>query len=122
MAEALPVPASGFRIDPVAAWRFGIAFGQGAALAILFHIFSRNWSPEAVFVCVPIAAVLLTAPLVLTQGWTVLPRATLWRWAALAAVLVAALGFYDAWRRNAEAMQLFPRDARPTAPLMLGMV
>jgi hypothetical protein len=122
MAEVLPVPASGFRLDPVAAWRFGIAFAQGLALAILFHIFSRNWSPEAVSTSVPLAAVLLTAPLVLIQGWTVMPRPTLLSWAALAAVLVAALGFYDAWRRNADAMQLFPRDARPTAPLMLGIV
>src|SRR5690348_11457531 len=122
MAEVLPALTSGFRIEPVAVARFGIALAQGIALALLFHVVSRNWSPDIAPISVPLALVLLTAPLILIQGWSVIPRGALWRWAAFAAVCAAGLGLYDAWRRSADAMQVFPRDARASIPLTAGVV
>jgi hypothetical protein len=92
MPESLVTP-------DVATARLGIGLAQGVLLYLLYRASQQHaWPATLPLLFSPLLLTCLLAPLVLASSLGHLTRRQLLRWVACAAILVAALGCYDAWR------------------------
>lgn len=119
MPESLVTPR-------IATARLGIGLAQGTLLYFLYHASQlRAWPASEPLLFAPLLMMALLAPLVLASSMGHMARRQLLRWVAFAAVLVAALGWYDVWR-GADLATAAPALAHgpgsggiPSAPLCI---
>jgi hypothetical protein len=92
MPESLVTPR-------IATARLGIGLVQGALLYLLYNASQhRAWPATQPLLFAPLLTMALLVPLVLVSSLGHMTRRQLLRWVASAAILVAALGWYDIWR------------------------
>jgi hypothetical protein len=105
--------------------RLLIGLLQGGLLYLLYRAFDDHaWPATAPQVFAPLCLVAGLAPVLLVSGLGHMPRRSLLRWALGAAVVLAILGWYDAWR-IADLPMPQPKDnglaqsIRPTNALVM---
>jgi predicted Abi (CAAX) family protease len=78
--------------------RLGIGLTQGLALYLLYHaVDSKIWPATDGLIFAPLLLAWVFAPVLLTLGLGEMPRHRAAVWAVAAALIIAALGFYDIW-------------------------
>jgi energy-converting hydrogenase Eha subunit A len=119
----LPAPHVGY--THVGGPRLLIGLLQGGLLYLLYRAFDGHaWPATAPQLFAPLALVALLAPVLLVSGVGHMARRSLLLWALTAAVVLAVLGWYDAWR-IADLPLPQPKvykpaqSVTPTAPLVM---
>jgi hypothetical protein len=93
----LPAPRVGY--PHVGGPRLLIGLLQGGLLYLLYRAFDDHaWPATAPQLFAPLCLVAGLAPILLVSGLGHMPRRSLLLWALGAAVVLAVLGWYDAWR------------------------
>jgi hypothetical protein len=96
-ADTPPLPA--LPLPRVGTWRILIGLLQGLLLYLLYHAAQeRAWPATEFLLFVPLVVVALFVPVLLISGLGHMSRRQLVLWGGLAALLLAGLGGYDAWR------------------------
>jgi hypothetical protein len=115
LSAHLPMPES--LVTPrIGALRIGIGLAQGVLLYLLYQATQHHvWPATEPLLFAPLMLTALLVPLILvsTLGHATARQAA--SWVGLAAVVLVALGWYDAWRVH----DLSATTARPTGALML---
>lgn len=115
-ADIPPLPT--LTLPKVGAWRILIGLLQGLLLYSLYHAAQeRAWPATQPLLCVPLMVVALFVPVLLISGLGHMSRRQLVLWGAVAALLLAGLGCYDAWRvADLPLAPPAPHDGNPYDP------
>jgi hypothetical protein len=96
-ADTPPLPA--LTLPRVGTWRILIGLLQGLLLYLLYHaVQERAWPATQPLLCVPLMVAALFVPVLLVSSLGHMNRRQLLLWGGCAALLLAGLGYYDAWR------------------------
>lgn len=118
---AEPAPRPG-----IAAARIGIGLLQGLVLYLLYRAGTDlTWPATVPRLFLPLLMVSVLVPVIAVSALGHMPRRRLLLWTATAALFIAALAFYDAWRMEGAwqpAQGPKPRGPEPSPQLCLSLV